>query len=88
MRRHARAGSASVTLSATESELEVAISDDGVGFEPTMTRNDDRPHVGLHTMKERAEAAGGSVEVESAPGRGTTVYVRLPKVAQRSATVV
>ncbi|MHC4909500.1 MAG: sensor histidine kinase [Planctomycetota bacterium] len=88
VRRHARAESASVRLSATDSELGVAISDDGVGFDPTVTRDEDRPHVGLHTMKERAEAAGGSVEVESVPGRGTAVYVRLPRASQQTATVV
>ncbi|MFP4302231.1 MAG: ATP-binding protein [Spirochaetaceae bacterium] len=59
-----------------EKELEVAVSDDGTGFvhEPAGAR----AGFGLLSMRERAQQVGGSVEVESAPGRGTTVRARIP----------
>jgi signal transduction histidine kinase len=84
VRRHARAESVTVTFDATDAALTVTIGDDGVGFDPTVERHDDRPHLGLHTMQERAESAGGSLSVESRPGEGTAVRVQLPRAAHRS----
>jgi len=53
----------------------LTIEDDGRGFDLSA------PHsgLGLYSMRERAEALGGSFAVESAPGRGTKVAITLPK---------
>jgi signal transduction histidine kinase len=59
-----------------EKELEVAVRDDGEGFayEP----DGARAGFGLLSMRERAQQVGGELEVESAPGEGTTVRARIP----------
>ena len=50
------------------------VSDDGVGFDP----DDRREGFGMLGMRERVALAGGSLEVASQPGAGTTVRARLP----------
>src|SRR5258707_6456261 len=73
--KHARATRAELTLRATPEELELAVRDDGVGFDP----NGSFPgHLGLRSMRERAATLGGTLEIESAPGGGTTVRARIP----------
>lgn len=75
--RHARASRATVSLTLSDDALMVGIRDDGVGFEPGTA--DDRPgHYGLLGLRERARLAGGVVEVNSAPGAGTVLSLRLP----------
>lgn len=79
--RHAGAKNASVRLNIEPDRLLLDIQDDGQGFTPP---NDwlslaQRGHLGLVGIKERAEAAGGSVEITAAPGQGTRVLVRLPR---------
>ena len=61
----------------------VEVSDDGVGFDPQAPLPlDGRVHLGLANVRTRLEAAcGGTLEVESAPGRGTTVRLRIPRHA-------
>lgn len=56
--------------------LRAVVADDGRGFDPA--RLPPGAHFGLATMRERAEAAGGSFRVESRPGQGTRVIVELP----------
>ena len=63
----------------TESEYCVSVSDDGVGFD-TSALLDDRKHVGLRNIRERLKVmVNGSLEIESTPGVGTTVVIRIPK---------
>ena len=59
----------------------VRVSDDGIGFDPNRNYSDDdsRSHIGLESMKERVQNAGGSVEIQSADGKGTQVTVKIPK---------
>jgi signal transduction histidine kinase len=56
--------------------VELAVEDDGGGFEPAHAQQGD--HQGLRNMKARAEALGGSLVVDSAPGRGTRLVARIP----------
>ena len=78
VRKHAGARQASVSLEATGEGLEVAIADDGCGFDPARVQAVGRGSFGLQTMEERAAAVGGALRVESAPGKGTRVVVRFP----------
>jgi two-component system, NarL family, nitrate/nitrite sensor histidine kinase NarX len=55
----------------------IVVQDDGRGFDPGRDRGES--HVGLKIMQERAARVGGFVEVDSAPGRGTTVTLTLPE---------
>ncbi|MFP3459824.1 sensor histidine kinase [Arthrobacter globiformis] len=91
VREHAHAGTAVVTLSFLGNEVTLDIFDDGIGFDPAAVRpvedgttdgsTDGRPDgrgFGLRSLRERVAVLGGSLDVESAPGEGTVVAVRLP----------
>jgi len=75
--RHARAGHAEIHLMANERALELAIIDDGIGFDPAARRGPG--HMGLGNMRTRAAELGGELLVESAVGRGSRVAVRVPR---------
>jgi signal transduction histidine kinase/ligand-binding sensor domain-containing protein len=74
--RHSRAGNVTVTLRSLDGGLQLAICDDGVGFEPGRRR--EGVSLGLAGMKERVHLLGGELDIESAPGRGTTIVVWVP----------
>jgi nitrate/nitrite-specific signal transduction histidine kinase len=79
VRKHARAGRVRVGLGVLadgDRRLRVEVADDGCGFDPTAPPPGG--HFGLAVMRERAELAGGRLEVYSAPGRGTRVLVEVP----------
>ena len=79
--RHAGARSVSVRLVRDEVTVELRVQDDGVGLAPTArveVAAADRRRLGLQGMRERAALLGGSVEVESEPGTGTTIVARFP----------
>jgi len=63
-----------VRLGTENGRLVFEVSDDGKGFDPDSTP----PGSGLTNMRDRLEALGGSVEVSSRPGEGTTVKGRIP----------
>jgi len=56
--------------------LRLEVSDNGVGFNPGQRREE---HVGVTGMRERAEAADGTLEVVSAAGQGTDIVMELPQ---------
>ena len=74
VRRHSAARRVRVALGATEEEIRVEVSDDGVGFDPRKTTEG----VGLRAMKERTALLGGRLEVFSELAKGTTVRLRVP----------
>ena len=78
VRKHARATHAWVRIEAKGEEATVTIEDDGRGFDPEELDCGTLPRFGLQTMKERAEAVGGTLEVDARPGHGTRVIVVLP----------
>jgi signal transduction histidine kinase len=67
-----------VSLADHDGGLLVRVEDDGVGFTPRDVARAGPTHIGLLTMRERAELAGGWFEVESSAGEGTTVTFWLP----------
>lgn len=76
--RHADAAKVLITVSFTEGELFLRVTDDGRGFEPAATDTQLLAgNLGLVGMRERAVIAGGSLTVRSAPGQGTTVSATL-----------
>jgi signal transduction histidine kinase len=77
--KHARAHEILVMLDGSErNNLCLSISDDGVGFIPGSREESQASGFGMKTMRERAETLGGRLQVISAPGRGTTVEVKIP----------
>jgi PAS domain S-box-containing protein len=78
IRKHADASTVTVSLESSEAGWDLRVEDDGAGFDPDVARS-DRSHMGLASMRERAEMGGGWCRVTSAPGEGTTVEVFLPR---------
>jgi signal transduction histidine kinase len=78
--RHSGASRVSVSLTAEYGELRVVIEDDGCGFEVDVVRSRAHKgeHLGLLGLDERVTAAGGTVKLESEPGAGTRLRVRIP----------
>jgi signal transduction histidine kinase len=77
--RHAQASAVLVQVGVEGEELRIEIEDDGTGFEPeAVARREGRRSWGLLGIRERAEILGGVAVVESAPGQGTRVAVRIP----------
>ncbi|MFJ2194104.1 GAF domain-containing sensor histidine kinase [Kitasatospora sp. NPDC087861] len=76
--RHSGAGRVTVTLAGTPARGAVLrVRDDGHGFDPESVRRAGR-HLGLASMRDRAAAVGGTLTLESAPGRGTLVEMEVP----------
>jgi signal transduction histidine kinase len=78
--RHAVARRVSVLLDRRADHVLLIVEDDGKGFNATALLQEPASggKLGLVGMQERAALAGGSVEIESNPGAGTTVFARLP----------
>jgi len=78
VRKHANVQQAWIEFSINKRILEITIGDDGWGFDIENPTNGNRPHFGLAIMRERAEGIGASLALDSEPGSGTRVTVRLP----------
>jgi PAS domain S-box-containing protein len=76
--KHAVATRVSVILNRRDGEVAAVIEDDGRGFDPETLKPAPNSGLGLIGMKERAAQLDGGITVESEPGHGTTVFVRLP----------
>jgi PAS domain S-box-containing protein len=80
--KHASAKAVSVVLQRKGADVRLIVEDDGRGFEPppaSHVRSDSLTSgFGLSGMRERAQLLGGRIEIESTPGNGTTVMLRVP----------
>jgi len=78
--RHAKATTAEVRLILEKNAVRMEVQDDGIGFQPPADWLDlaRHGHLGLVGMRERAEAVGGNICVESENGVGTTIRVEIP----------
>jgi signal transduction histidine kinase len=74
--RHAGAGHVELSLAARDSRVSIRVVDDGQGFDPAEAATRSR-RLGLTSMRERAEALGGVLTIESAQGKGTTISVEV-----------
>lgn len=74
--RHAGATQVVVALRQDADDLVLSVADNGRGFDPAAPRA--AVHRGLVNISDRARSRGGSVSIESGPGAGTTIVVRLP----------
>ncbi|MFI2373035.1 GAF domain-containing sensor histidine kinase [Streptomyces sp. NPDC018833] len=75
--RHSGADRVDVVLVRRGQGALLSVTDDGKGFEPRTVRRAGR-HLGLVSMRDRASGVGGTLSVESAPGKGTTVEMEVP----------
>jgi PAS domain S-box-containing protein len=74
--RHAQASVVTVLLTPRDMGLQLAVSDNGNGFDPNRPR--DHASLGLASMRERVRLLQGRFDIASAPGRGTTVVAWVP----------
>jgi signal transduction histidine kinase len=77
--KHAKASKVEVGVRFKPDVIELSIVDDGAGFDPSKT---PKNHYGLINMRERARKANGDVTIDSAPGKGTRVELKLKPVLQ------
>jgi signal transduction histidine kinase len=73
--KHARASRVNVRLARVQDSLDAVVEDDGVGMELGMVNKDG---FGLFSIHERLNHAGGSMRIESTPGRGTKIHLCAP----------
>jgi PAS domain S-box-containing protein len=78
VRKHSRAQHVRLVMSAQEAQAKLTITDDGQGFDLELAGQSSEGKLGLRIMRERAEAAGGRLDICSAPGQGTQVSVWIP----------
>jgi two-component system sensor histidine kinase UhpB len=80
--RHARAHAIDVKLGVVDNHAELRVGDDGIGFN-TKGEAARRRGLGLLSLEERAKLLGGSFNLDTSPGKGTHVCIRIPLSAQR-----
>ena len=78
--KHAHPTRVDVILAASDGQVVLVIEDDGIGFDPSEIPAADG--FGLAGMRERAAAVGGTLQVESTPGKGTSIFLRRPVAAR------
>lgn len=83
--RHAHASQVTLDLASDHDDVVLAIADDGDGFDPDQRPVDGRPggH-GISNMRSRVAALGGTFDIDSAPGRGARITIRVPAKLQES----
>ncbi len=74
--KHAKATDVWISVREVEDQIELELADNGVGFDTTAPGPEG--HFGMAMIRERAQVGGGSCDVESQPGQGTTITVRFP----------
>jgi nitrate/nitrite-specific signal transduction histidine kinase len=79
VRKHAGANRAWVRFEGDGDWTRITVEDDGRGFDPAQVAGEGRQYFGLQIMRERAESVGGSLELDSRPGHGTRVVIRVPR---------
>ena len=73
--KHAGATRVEIEIETSGEEYAMIVSDNGVGFDPDAN---PRPGRGIRTMRQRAQALGGALEIRAMPGNGTTIILRIP----------
>ncbi len=78
--KHSRANHAMISFQKTEGRLDLLITDNGSGFDPSTVSvsGSSLTGLGLSTMKERAELSGGIFSINSLPGKGTSIHCSWP----------
>jgi len=78
-RKHSKASKATINLKFQKGSIEMAVSDNGVGFDvgKAYTSSGIKGSLGLMSMQERAQLMGANLKIESEPGQGTTVKVKM-----------
>jgi signal transduction histidine kinase len=76
--KHAQSDETTVSVEQHSGTLQIEVRDNGVGFDPVAVKKEGFSKFGLFSIGERMQALGGSFEVESMPGHGTTARLTVP----------
>lgn len=76
--RHSRAGHATISLTADATDVAMTIADDGIGFDPRAAG--ESGHLGLRNIRDRAAAMRAVLTIDSSPGGGTRMIIRVPRL--------
>jgi two-component system, NarL family, sensor kinase len=76
--RHARAGTVQLTLRSDPGLVTLEVRDDGTGFDPSAPQDTGSGHFGMRVLTDLAEAAGATLDLATAPGRGTALRLQVP----------
>ncbi|HVF46723.1 MAG TPA: ATP-binding protein, partial [Pyrinomonadaceae bacterium] len=85
--KHARAESVEILLTQRAGDVVLIIEDDGRGFS-LKGKKTHLKGLGLTGMKERAALIGATLDIESSPGKGTSIHVRLPTKTKKKRNVI
>ena len=77
MIKYAEAKEVFIQITRHEDVIQLMIEDDGKGFD-TSIHTTESEGLGLHSMRNRASSIGGTIQIDSAPERGTTILVEAP----------
>lgn len=79
-----KGGTLTISTEETPQGYRITVADDGLGFDPQAPPEDGRSHTGLANVRLRLAAmCGGTLQVESAPGQGTTATIIIPKQGEK-----
>lgn len=83
--KYAKASFVSIIIMANKQQITIVIEDDGIGFnaDKVLERTPSQHNLGLHGMVERISLLGGTLDIESALGKGTTIYVKIPLLTEK-----
>ena len=81
--KHSRAKNVDIQLAVSKSTAIAVVIDDGRGFNPVTPYRQKQRGLGLSSMKERASLLGGTMTIETAHGKGTSVEARIPLSSQK-----
>jgi signal transduction histidine kinase len=82
VRKHAGASKAWVCFEQEGDWVRISVEDDGRGFDPAQVTEEGQQYFGLQIMRERAESVEGELELDSRPGQGTRLVVRVPLTSE------
>ncbi|MBQ6137758.1 MAG: sensor histidine kinase [Kiritimatiellae bacterium] len=77
--RHGDAAHVWIAGECSDGRISFSVRDDGCGFDPAAAPGPSEGHFGLQGIRERIKAVKGTIEIESAPGRGTKATIRIPE---------
>jgi signal transduction histidine kinase len=82
VRKHSNAESVRIKSETYHGDLILTVEDDGVGFDPDLlaAEQESGEHLGLMAMRERAELLGGELTIDSVPGMGTRITIKIPMI--------
>lgn len=83
VRKHSNAESVKIKSETFQGDLILIVEDDGVGFDPEMlaAEQESGEHLGLMAMRERVELLGGELAIDSVPGMGARITVKIPMIS-------